>query len=94
MKLYSSIQDIVKIKERGFVVVTKIPEKEVRIRVGDGIQLRNPDGRVLNTKVSDIGHIKLLESRSDLFSWHLQFPPDIGLNDVPVGTEIWIVDGE
>jgi hypothetical protein len=91
---FAKIEDVFKITGRGFVAQSAFPEEGLRIRVGDPIQLRTPDGRVLETHLAGISHLRPLKPLPKRFNWGFSFPPEIRFEDVVVGTEIWIALGE
>jgi len=70
---------------RGCVIVPAFLA-DLRVRVGDPIQLRTPDGRVKDT------HITAVEFLSGLDETRLSFmlPRDIMNQDIPEATEIWL----
>jgi translation elongation factor EF-Tu-like GTPase len=87
------VEDRFVIKGRGVVVLPGIvPEEDERIRVGDQVEIRRPDGSLLGWSIGGI----------EIFSTPMARPREswdypillIGLekDDVPVGSEIWSVD--
>jgi hypothetical protein len=61
---------------------------DFRLRAQDAIQFRNPDGRVLNTYIASIEMLcgpEVKDRRAFLL------PKEITKQDVPKGTEIWLV---
>ena len=88
MIFVSLIEEIFRITGRGFVIVPGALENGVRLRPKDPIQLRTPDGRVLDT------HVEALEFLCGPKVKHplaLLLPADVKELDVPQGTEIWLV---
>jgi hypothetical protein len=59
-----------------------------KITVGDGLELRRPDGSVKSTILAGFEHAK---HRNGTSSYPLVMPPSITAADVPVGTSIWWV---
>jgi len=57
-----------------------------KIKVGDHLELRRPDGSRQPTIMAGIEHARHLDGKS---SWPLALPSAITAADVPVGTEIW-----
>ena len=90
MKFLSKVEDFFQISGRGCVVVAAIPRSspDFRLRVRDPIQLRDPDGRVLDTHAAGI-EISCGPVVKDCLAFLL--PEDIAKRDVPAGTEIWLV---
>lgn len=81
------VEDAFHLEGRGVVPVPGIiPEGSERFRIGDSIQLRRPDG---STQLCIIGGI-------DLSNPKLHFPiliAGITKDAIPIGTEVWSVDG-
>lgn len=61
----------------------------VRIRVRDQIQLRTPDGRVLDTQIASIELLK--PSDGSPCRAAIMLPRELVKNDIPIGTEVWLV---
>ena len=60
------------------------------IRTEERIQLRTPDGRVIDTEVGPIPHVKYLPSaQRDPYLVSISLGPGITKQDAPPGTEIW-----
>ena len=57
------------------------------MRVKDKIQLRTPNGVTIDTQVAGIAHAKT-EAGSQ---YPIQLPPEISEDNVPPGTEIWLI---
>jgi len=77
------------IKGRGLVLVPGIlPEGDERIRAGDLIELRKPDGSAIATR---IGGLELVcpNPRGDV----VIMLKELAKTDVPIGTEVWSVAG-
>ena len=84
------VEDTFSLKDRRLVPVPGIlPESEERFRVGDPIQLRRPDGSCLEWKIGGIEMPLVARPRHDVVI-SLQ---GLGKDDVPIGTEVWSVDG-
>ncbi|HMF89993.1 MAG TPA: hypothetical protein VKL40_05070 [Candidatus Angelobacter sp.] len=85
----SKVEDTFQISGRGCVVVAAVPRAHLdfRLRAKDSIQLRTPDGRVLNTHVAGI-EIACGPGVKDGMAFLL--PKEIAKQDVPKETEIWL----
>jgi translation elongation factor EF-Tu-like GTPase len=86
----STVEDTFSISGRGCVVVPAVPRSSLdfRLRAQDPIQLRTPDGRVLDTYVAGIEMIcgpKVVDPIAFLL------PENVTQQDVPKGTEIWLI---
>ena len=55
-----------------------------RVRAGDRIELRRPDGSILVTRIHGINFVKPSKG-----IYPISLPKSISKNDVPVGTEVW-----
>lgn len=84
-----TVEDRIVLSGRGLMLVPGIvTQGEERFRVGDPIQIRRPDGSVLEWKIGALPMV------------HVQKPLDtvvvlmdgLNENDVPVGAQIWSVD--
>jgi hypothetical protein len=91
MKFFTKGKDVFKVADRGVVITMELPKVDDRIRAGNPIQLRIPDGRVLDIKIGGIAHLKPIKSRNADFNCALTFPADTNLENIPEGTEIWLV---
>ncbi|HLL88459.1 MAG TPA: hypothetical protein VK324_04085 [Tepidisphaeraceae bacterium] len=89
-RLLFNVEEIFLIRARGVVLVPGIvPIGDERFRIGDGLRLKRPDGTEVTTTIGGL----------DMFtcSTKRDMPvllKDLGKEDVPVGTEVWSVDGE
>ena len=86
MTILFKVEDIFYISGRGCVIVPAIPQGlDFRIRAKNQIELRNPDGRILQTHIASIELAKpQLGSPCRMV---IMLPPDIAKHDVPIGTE-------
>ena len=87
MLFLSRIEDIFRITGRGFVVVLGKTELGIRFKAKDPIQLRTPDGRVLDTHVAAIEFVCGPKVKSNLA---FLLPFDVKEQDAPPETEIWL----
>jgi hypothetical protein len=90
LEFFSKVDETFEIAGRGCVVVPTVPRAslEFRLRAKDSIQLRTPDGRVLDTYIAGIemicgSHVKE----------HMAFllPQNITKQEIPKDTEIWLI---
>ena len=90
MTFLSKVEDVFQVPGRGCVIVPEVPPRnaDFGLRVQDSIQLRNPDGRVVNTHIVGIEMAcgPAVGCRSAFL-----LPACITTRDVPNGTEIWLV---
>ena len=54
---YLIVENIFEVKERGFVLAGYYNNYRGNIRVGDNIEIENPDGTTICTKLTGIEHI-------------------------------------
>jgi hypothetical protein len=84
----TTVEDVLVITGRKPVMLFPGLPRELprRISVGDKIELRRPDGTCTSTIIAGIEHARMLDGKSQR---PLRLPESIGVNDVPVGTEVW-----
>jgi len=87
-RLLSTVEDIFQLSGRSSVVVAPgIPRiGDWRVKVGDPLTLRRPDGTIETTVV---GGIEMLSPPNPI-SIPLMLGPGLTKEAVPVGTQIWI----
>jgi len=73
----------------GLVVAVDAKSSAVRLREGDPLELRRPDGSRLETEVAAIPRVRP-DHPDRPFSFSL--PGGVGKADVPVGTEVWAAE--
>jgi translation elongation factor EF-Tu-like GTPase len=81
MEYLFTVENIFLITYRG-LVVTSGPKNRI-VRIGDRIQLILPDKSVIQTK------IKGLEFHEN---WAALLEKGLRKEDVPIGTEVWLLD--
>jgi hypothetical protein len=74
----------------GLVVAVDAKSADVRLRAGDPLELRRPDGSRLETAVAAVPHVSPYHPDRP-FSFSL--PEGVRKGDVPVGTEVWAAEG-
>ena len=80
----SKVEDAFAITGRGVVLIPGIPQEGGRsVKVGDALEIRQPDGRRIITRVAGI------EMGSRIRSAPILLPRDLQKDDVPVGSELW-----
>lgn len=86
----SKVEDVFQISGRGCVVEPAVPGSSVdfQLRTHDSIQLRNPDGLVLDTYIAGIEIVCGPKVR-DRMAFLL--PGNITTQDVSKDTEIWLI---
>jgi hypothetical protein len=88
--LISKVEGTFTLVDRGTVVSPGVPREGLphSIRSGDIVELRQPGGSIIQTKIAAIEHATLIKGGSQ---YPIRFPAEIGAEDVPLGTEIWWV---
>ena len=87
------VHDTFEIKGRGVVVATdttydQLP-RELRLKIGDPIELRVDGKVILRTKVVGIEHC---DPWSPEHTFAFLLPRDLSKADVPIGSEVWSVE--
>ena len=88
MTFFSKVEDVFRIKGRGLFVLLGAMEHGIRVKPEDSIQLRTPDGRVLDTQVPAIEFVSGKNLKGHIA---FRFLSDVKEEDAPLGTEIWLV---
>ena len=89
MWFLGKVQESFDITDRGTVLV--LPKEwgtGARIRIGQPIQLRTPDSRVIETRIDGIELVK--STGGSLVG--VVLPRGIFRADVPIQTEIWVIE--
>jgi len=83
----SKIEDVFQITGRGCVVVPGIPESrtDLKIKVGDKVVLKRPDGSEVGTTICGIE----MGNRSPSRFIPLLLGSEITKDMAPIGTELW-----
>lgn len=81
------VEDTFLIKGRGLIPAPGVLRDSGRIRVGDPIELRRPDGTSIAWQ---IGGIEILDGSAVDKNNTCILLKDLGKDDVPIGTEIWL----
>jgi hypothetical protein len=88
MILLTTVENSFEVQGRGCYITPRQWESDLRIRKMDKIQLKTPDGNTLSTCVNSI---ELGTAISGTFM-AIGLPHPIAKQDVPEGTEIWLVE--
>jgi translation elongation factor EF-Tu-like GTPase len=92
MKFLFKVEEVFEISGRGCVIVPAVADgADFRIRARDAIQLRPPAGAQRNTH---IGSVELLKPAVGMCRMAILLPPDVQKQDVPKGTDVWLMQGE
>jgi len=96
MPLLFTVEDVFAIHGRGCVLVPAIPSGlDFKIKPTDQIQLRTPDGRVLDSRIESVEFLYGKNADGDRHCrMAIMLPKDIAKEDVPKGTEVWFLSGQ
>ena len=87
MTFFTRVRDVFEVTGRGAVLV--LPRDwgtDLRIRVGEKIQLRTPEGHVFDTQINAVEFVKT----TDGCLTGIMLPLEISRFDIPDQTEIWL----
>jgi hypothetical protein len=86
----STAEDAYGSSGRGCVIVPALPRSSVdfRLQMRDSIQLRNPDGQIVDTYIAGIELLCGPEVKDRMVSL---LPQNVTKRDAPNGTEIWLI---
>lgn len=88
--LLSKIEQVFQFNDLGCIIVPGIPteiKNRCKLKVGDEIELRFPDGKVMSTKIASINMVCGTPSPPPI---PLMLPKEIKKNEIEIGTEVWI----
>jgi hypothetical protein len=85
----SIVEDSFEITGRGCVITFQEPTSEFRLRAKIPIQLRRPDGTVVETHIAGVEFCVGQKVNTSKLAFLL--PKNINKGDVPTGTEIWLL---
>jgi hypothetical protein len=93
MKLILKIEDAFDISGAGCVVTPEIPKNlGFNVRAKDPIQLRTPEGRVLDTYIDEFMSGRPRFSRYRLYC--IVLPSPFSKRNIPIGTEVWLLTAD
>jgi hypothetical protein len=86
------VDDAFNITGRGVIVTPKIPAESFKGAIERQVELRNPDGKTLQARAAfAIPRDSKMDPNHPYF---LCLVREISTDDVPIGTELWLVDGD
>ena len=89
MILLTSVNAVYEVTGRGAFLMLSPWDVDVRIHLQDRIQLRTPDGVILNTHVTAV---EVAYGGPGKHSLVIGLPPDHTRSDIPAGTEVGLVE--
>jgi hypothetical protein len=85
--LWTKVETSFSVGGRGCAIIPGTANVDFRIRAGNSIQLRTPEGRVLDTCIGAVEFAKTVDGTR----LAIVLPAPLTRADVPDGTEIWLV---
>jgi translation elongation factor EF-Tu-like GTPase len=90
MTLLFKVENVFGISGRGCAIVPAVSAGvDFGIRAKDEIQLRTPDGHVIDTHIASIELLKPQDGSACRMA--IMLPRDLVPQDVPTGTEVWLL---
>jgi hypothetical protein len=88
-----TVADVFLIEGRGCVLVPGLPTEPDSpvVKTGARIRLQTPTGRVIDTSIKAIEMINY-RKKPEKICVPILLPKDIGKDDVPVGTEVFLLE--
>ena len=86
-ELLYRVDDVFDLGGRCVVATPGIPPETPGIRNGTLLELRRPDGSVVQTQIADIAFVSPYDPKRPI---QFSFPPGLKKQDIPVGTEVWM----
>ena len=93
MKFLFKVEDVFQIEGRGCVLIPGIPHsfsKERSVKRGEAIEMRRPDGSTFRSTTWQIEMISTRQQRDHT----VIMIPDVPKADIPIGTEVWLVNDQ
>lgn len=86
------VEDAFQITGRGCVLVPgpSAEQGSQRIRIGDRLRLRKPDGDCFDTAIEGVEMIGRRPA-PHVITLPILLPSDVTKGDVPVGTQVWLL---
>jgi hypothetical protein len=81
------IEHVFELSGRGCVIVPRVKDSSIDVRINQQIQLRTPDVRRLD---SYVGGLEILCGKDVHQHWAVLLPAEIRKQDIPAGTEVWL----
>ena len=81
------VEQVIEISRRCVAAEPGIKAKTPGIRPGVALELRRPDGSIIDTYISAIPFVTTQDSQHPI---KFTFPPGLTKLDIPIGTEVWL----
>ena len=90
-----TVTDVFMLNGRGCVLVPGLSTEpnSPNVKEGARIRLQTPSGRVINTSISAIEHIRY-SKRPEKICLPILLPDGLTKDDVPIGTEVILLEDE
>jgi len=93
MRLILKVEGVFDIAGRGLTLAPAIPHNlGSAIRPKDRIQLRTPNGQILDTHIASFSFGKPIGGGRTIVA--IELPSEMRREDVPIGTEVWFLSNE
>jgi len=93
MKLILKVEDVFDLAGRGLTLAPAIPhDVGFAMRPKDRIQLRTPNGRILDTHIASFSFVTPVGGGRTIVA--IELPSEMRREDVPIGTEVWFLSNE
>jgi len=90
MTLLFKVEDVFDLSGRGCVLAPQVfSNVGVKVRAKDRLQLRTPDGRVVDTHIASI-ELGKPQDGSPCRAF-IMLPRELGKKHIPIGTEVWLL---
>lgn len=86
MTLFTTVKYVLEIPGRGIVLVLANWGADVKVKLGEKIQLRTPKGIVIESKIHGI---ELIKTTSGGLTG-IVLPREVGRSEISAETEIWL----
>ena len=90
MELIAKVSDCLRITGRGVVLQFEWASPAGKVRVGDDIQLRSPNGKLTDAKILGVSHLRPIKP-SKRNNWGITLAPPLHDQEFERDTEIWAV---
>ena len=90
-----TVADVFMIEGRGCILVPGLRTEPGSANVNQGarIRLQAPAGKIIDTSIKAIEMLSY-RVRPEMIFWPILLPDDIAKNDVPIGTEVYLLEDE
>lgn len=87
------VEDTFQVTGRGLVLVPGLNDTSPSVRVGDGITLKTPENKVIQSKIAGIEMIRYYKIPKQKLR-PILLPKEIRKEDVPIGTYVHLTNDD